>query len=124
MGCGEGGVRRIRGEYDERLDRELAVLAERAGSELWPDVDAFIKRRHYDVWLGWAAEMSRLTGIASQFSIADLAQVCRDDAALERKVETPKGLRVFLQSARMERIQNATGPDTKTTKALRAIEGL
>jgi hypothetical protein len=38
-----------------------------------------------------------------QATPADLAQVCRDDAALQRPIGSPKGLRSFVANAVQER---------------------
>lgn len=78
------------------------MLSEAVGLELWGDVDAFLKRRDYWTWKSWADEMLKLiTG--TQYTPADLAQVCRDDGALARPIGSPFGLRRFIGNAHRER---------------------
>lgn len=93
--------------YGRGVERNTALLSSRMG-DLWPDADAFVRRREYVTWDGWLKEMlSILTG--GKATEADLAQVCRDDEALERPIGTPKGLRIFIGSA----IQERTNPGTQ-----------
>lgn len=47
--------------------------------------------------------MLKLTN-GTPYSMNDLAQVCRDDAALDRPIASPFGLRRFLHNAQQERI--------------------
>ncbi|MES2359993.1 MAG: hypothetical protein V4529_16760 [Gemmatimonadota bacterium] len=95
---------------DAELFKQYAGLLSLAmGEGPFRDADAFVRRRPSDTWLGWFREMLALIGPGSQYVAADLAQVCRDDTALDRKIASPKGLRVFLGSARAERIAIAAG---------------
>lgn len=98
-------------EHDELIERYAAMLHNAMGDTLFPDVDGFVKRRPYATWLGWLREMLSLVGPGSQFVPADLAQVCRDDAALDRRIGTPKGLRSFLGSVRAERVTAKQAPN-------------
>lgn len=91
-------------EQDELTERYAAMLHAAMGDELFRSADEFVKRRPYATWLGWFREMLALIGPGSQFVASDLAQVCRDDAALDRPIGTPKGLRSFLASVRAERV--------------------
>lgn len=94
----------LNGKQDSALlDRIGARLAQEMG-DLWPDADAFVKRRQSSTWLAWLREMLAVIGPGSQYVPADLALVCRDDGALDRPIGSPKGLRVFLASARAERL--------------------
>lgn len=96
--------------YAESVDNLIAMIAERVG-DAWPDIDGFLKRRQFQTWKGWIKEMlSILTG--GQATATDLALVCRDDAALERPIGSPKGLRTFVGSAVRERVENASRPPT------------
>jgi hypothetical protein len=92
---------------DGRTEGILAMLSASAG-DYWPDVDRFLCRRPYVRWAGWGDEMLRLAGPGSQFTWADLAAVCRDDEALTRPVESPKGFRTFVVNARIERVSRMT----------------
>lgn len=100
-------------DYADVVELYTGMLVQRVGP-LWPDVDGFIKRREYATWVGWIKEMLALiTG--GQGTVQDLAQVCRDDQALERKIATPKGLRIFMGSAQRERLHgNGNGTRAKT----------
>jgi hypothetical protein len=93
-------------EYASMVEMLQTQLAERLG-EHYADVDAFVRRRPFATWKGWLKEIAaQLTG--AKTTPADIAQVCRDDECLPRKVESPKGLRVFIRSAVEERLtQNA-----------------
>jgi hypothetical protein len=98
------------------------MLHQQMGDEFFRDADAFVRRRNYATWRGWLREMLALIGPGSQFAAADLAQVCRDDAALERPIGTPKGLRSFLASVHVERmaavraVASSNGHRTNGTK--------
>lgn len=109
----------VDGEMVERLTAQLS----RAMGDLWPDADAFLKRRPAPTWVGWLREMAGSIGPGSQFVATDLAQVCRDDSALDRPIGSPKGLRIFLSSARNERL-NPRPPDgrQRTTAAQRTMD--
>lgn len=87
---------------EELTHRRCAMLCEAVGPELWPDVDAFLKRRDYWTWKGWADEMLKLV-TGTQYLPGDLAQVCRDDAALSRPIGSPFALRRFIGNAHRER---------------------
>jgi hypothetical protein len=92
--------------YAESVENLTGMLVSRVGS-CWPDIDGFIKRRPYATWKGWMKEMlTVLTGGSA--TAEDLAQVCRDDAALERAIGSPKGLRTFVASAVRERTAPVT----------------
>lgn len=107
------------------------LLRDRVG-ELWPDIEGFLGRRLVATWDAWIKEMlSILTG--GQATKEDLAQVCRDDAALERPIGSPKGLRTFVASAARDRITppstgarpRAGGVGQRTyDNGRRALEGL
>lgn len=98
---------------DELVERYAAMLHEAMGDDLFREADAFVKRRAYDTWRAWFREMLALIGPGSQYVAGDLAQVCRDDAALDRPIATPKGLRAFLASVRAERMSiKFVTPDT------------
>jgi len=85
------------------LRRKMQLLRDHIGEAGWPVVRAFIERRERPTHEGWVDEMlADLT--RGQWIEADLVQVCRDDAAMSRPIATPKGLRVFLNSARDERL--------------------
>lgn len=99
-------------DYESRVELHIDLLSKAMGLELWPDADAFFKRRTYATWLGWIKEMEKMIGPGSQFTADDLAQVCRDDSTLERPIGSPLGLRKFLSSARGERM---TPPPTNGT---------
>jgi hypothetical protein len=87
--------------YAESVDNLIAIVTERVGDR-WGDVDGFLKRRQYQTWKGWLKEM--LTIITGGKATADdLASVCRDDAALERPIGSPSGLRSFVAKALLER---------------------
>ncbi len=87
--------------YVAAVERLTALLAMRLG-ERWSDVDGFLRRREYSTWKAWMNEMlSVITG--GRATEEDLAQVCRDDEALERPIGSPKGLRTFVASAVGER---------------------
>jgi hypothetical protein len=86
----------------EMIERLSALLAKQMGEE-FAEADAFVKRRPVSTWLGWLREMVKLVAGGSQFLPCDLAQVCRDDAALTRPVGSPYGLRTFLRGAVEER---------------------
>lgn len=89
--------------YAESVENLTGLLHTRFGDELWPDIDGFLRRREYATWAGWMKEMlSCMTG--GQAMECDVAQVCRDDAALERKIGSPKGLRTFVASAARDRL--------------------
>lgn len=77
-----------------------AMLRRHCGHE-WPEVEAFLLRREADKEDGWAKEMLRIT-TGTQWTVADLAQVCRDDAALDRPIGSPFALRRFIQNAHHE----------------------
>ena len=98
-------------QRDELIERYAAMLHEAMGDEFFRDADAFVKRRSYEAWRGWFREMLALIGPGSQYVATDLAQVCRDDAALERPIGTPKGLRAFLASVRAERMSVRPEPN-------------
>lgn len=104
----------------EMVNRYTAILTKQLNGE-WPDVDAFLKRRPYSTWESWLREMVTLVRGGSQFVPADLAQVCRDDGALDRPIGSPKGLRIFIGSARQERLNPSqnTAPRQRTTAAQR-----
>lgn len=88
--------------YAESVDNLIGMLHAQVG-EHWPDVDGFLKRRQFQTWKGWIKEMmTLLTG--GNASVDDLAQTCRDDAALERPIGSPKGLRTFVANAVRERL--------------------
>lgn len=94
--------------YASSVENLQNLLSSRVGEEFWPDVDGFVKRREYDKWGAWMKEMlSCITG--GQAVASDLAQVCRDDAALAREIGSPKGLRTFVASAARERINPPAG---------------
>jgi hypothetical protein len=80
------------------------LLCGAMGDDLFADAISFARRRPFDTWQAWFREMLSLIGPGSQYVAGDLAQVCRDDAALDRPIASPKGMRVFLASARQERI--------------------
>jgi hypothetical protein len=91
-------------EADALIEQYAVMLHDAMGDELFREADAFVKRRPYETWRAWFREMLALIGPGSQFVAADLAQVCRDDGALDRPIGTPKGLRSFLASIRAERM--------------------
>lgn len=105
--------------YAESVENLVGMVTERVGSASWPDVDGFLKRRHYATWKGWLKEMlAILTG--GKASVDDLAQVCRDDAALDRPIGSPKGLRTFVASAMRDRLHPAsTEPRVRGGVAMR-----
>lgn len=93
--------------YAASVENLTAMLTDRLAPDEWPDIDGFLNRRPYDTWKGWIKEMlSVLTG--GKATSADLAQVCRDDAALTRQIGSPKGLRTFVASAVEERVHPRT----------------
>jgi len=94
-------VRARDNEDAELLEQCTDMLSSQMGN-LWSDVDDFLRRRDYSTWLGWVKEMlTILTG--GKALPVDLAQVCRDDAALDRPIGSPKGLRSFIANAILER---------------------
>lgn len=92
---------------DEIVAALIKPLVEQMG-DLWPSAERFIARRDPETRAGWIREMAKLV-TGSQFSPADLAQVCDDDAALKRPIGSPYGLRKFLQLQKQERIGNGSG---------------
>lgn len=88
--------------YAESVENLTGLLSTRMG-EHWPDVDGFLKRRLYETWKAWMKEMLTLL-TSSGAGPADVAQVCRDDAALARPIGSPKGFRIFVASAVEERV--------------------
>lgn len=128
----------IRGteQPDEVVLQRMDLLCGAVGDAEWSDVDAFIRRRPYYTWKGWADEMLTLIGPGSQFLPCDLVRVCRDDAALTRPIGSPKGLRIFLADARVVRVRereglpaiqpsllNTNGRPTRAAIALSALNG-
>jgi len=81
---------------------KLGLLRKAAG-EQWAEIEAFLHRRSSSTWEGWAGEMLKLTS-GTSYNTADLAQVCRDDSALERPIGSPFGLRQFIHNAQQERM--------------------
>lgn len=77
--------------------------------EFWPSVERFIMRRDSSTWAGWFRQMTKEIGPGSQYTAADLAQVCDDDEALQSPIGTPFGLRIFLQKVRQERVAPPAG---------------
>jgi hypothetical protein len=98
-------------EPDEYVQRLLDLLRGQVGDAEFPAVDAFVRRRPYRVWKGWVDEMLAAIGPGSQYSPADLVRVCKDDAALDRPIGSPRGLRSFLSNARIERLKPSTDPE-------------
>lgn len=95
---------------DDLLRAKLLALKSHVGDDLWGDVESFLIRRKSVVWLGWVEAMLRDAGPGSQFSPADLAEVCRDDATLEKPLGSGHILRsVFLPKAREARFKLAAG---------------
>lgn len=93
--------------YDDAVEQYAALLSAQMG-EHFADADGFVKRRPYATWKGWLRELlTNLTG--GKALPADVAQVCRDDAALDRKVGSPKGFRIFVASAVEERLRPPSG---------------
>lgn len=116
---------------DEEIQRLIDLLRGAMGDERFVAADAFIRRRPYRTWKGWLDEMLAMLGPASQYTPVDLERVCKDDAALDRPIGSPRGLRSFMQNARIERLKPeppaGSSPPTKTTnteRAFRAVEGL
>ncbi|HXD22890.1 MAG TPA: hypothetical protein VN613_05985, partial [Gemmatimonadaceae bacterium] len=116
--------------YAESVDNLIGLLSGRMGA-MWPDVDGFLKRRTYQTWGAWMKEMlSLITG--GNAMEEDLAQVCRDDAALDRPLGSPKGLRTFVANAVRERLSPSSGVPRKTggvaqrtfENGRKALEGL
>ncbi len=93
-----------RGYDDSEAVEQYSGLLSNAMGDSFEDASAFVRRRPRETWRGWFREMLALIGPGSQYIAADLAQVCRDDTTLDRRIASPKGLRVFLASARQERI--------------------
>lgn len=94
-------------------DPKLAAtlnLVRTASGESWTDVEAFMLRRSYATWQGWADEMLRVVGGASQFTWEDMATVCRDDATLDKKLGSAFVLRKFLAPVRQERLEALRSP--------------
>lgn len=92
-------------DNDDDTAREapwVGLLQERMGSR-WSDVKVFLGRRDSSTWDSWTKEMlSILTGgIATE---DDLAQVCRDDGTLDRRVGSARGLRTFVATAARDRV--------------------
>ena len=108
-------------EYRRACETYTELLRTRATSDEWTDIDAFIKRRNYATWKGWLSEMLKLT-TGGQATVPDLAQVCRDDAALERPIGSPQGLRGFLRSAAEERLASVRPPLSASPRPLRAAK--
>lgn len=101
---------------DVIVEQLIGLLSERMGA-LWPDVDAFLKRREYTTWKGWLSEMLAATTGGSA-KPEDLAQVCRDDTTLARPVGSAKGLRVFIRSAIDERRGIGQTPSSGSPRSL------
>jgi hypothetical protein len=110
----------IGGEVDEVIQQRLDLLRGAMGDERFPAADGFIRRRPYRTWKGWLDGMLTLIGPVSQFTAADLERVCADDAALDRPIGSPHGMRVFLHKAKTERLagQKAEAPAGKPTVQL------
>lgn len=85
------------------LDRLTAIMGDQ-----WEDVAGFFLRRKYVTWQGWADTMLRDCGMTSQFTVGDLATVCRDDGTLDKPLGSGGVLRTFLGYARQARIGGAT----------------
>ena len=104
-------VRGIRGHegVEEHVLKSIDLLRGSVGDEDFRAVDEFIGRRPYRNWKGWLDEMLACVGPGSQYTPADLVRVCKDDAALERPIGSPRGLRAFLLSARVERVRDREG---------------
>lgn len=78
---------------------------------LFDDANDFVQRRPSETWAAWFKEM--LSWLAGGKALPDdIAQVCRDDAALTRPVASPKGFRVFMRSAIEERLTPPSGAGT------------
>lgn len=106
-------------EADGKLIEVLSAALAREMGDLFADADAFVKRREVSTWTAWLREMTSLIGGGSQFIAEDLAQVCRDDAALSRPIGSPKGLRVFLGSAKAERLSRTNPPNLEVVRPQR-----
>ena len=94
-------------------DPKLAATIENVrtqSAEHWDAIEAFLLRRGYGTWQGWLDEMLRVAGGASQFSWADVATVCRDDATLDKKLGSAFVLRRFLAPVRRERMEAVRSP--------------
>lgn len=100
-------------EVEEKVQVLIDLLRGQVGDEEFPAIDEFIRRRPYRVWKGWLDEMSSSIGAGSQFSPKDLVRVCKDDAALDRPIASPRGMRSFLLNARMERVREREGLPAK-----------
>lgn len=116
----------IDADVQQRIDLLRSAMADE-----FPAADDFVRRRQYSTWKGWLDEMLSLIGPGSQFVPSDLARVCKDDAALERPIGSPRGLRSFLGNARLERLNpvadapavNLPRP-TPQQRALKALDGI
>lgn len=102
-------TRTIAAVDDPKLTATLDNLRTQSGDE-WPSIEGFFLRRGYPTWQGWADEMLRVCGGASQFSWSDLATVCRDDATLDKKLGSAFVLRKFLAPVRQERLEALRSP--------------
>jgi hypothetical protein len=92
----------VEAEYAAAVEGLTGMVSDRMGT-LWPDVDAFVRRREYRTWKAWLKEvLTSLTG--GQAEPEDVASVCRDDEALTRSIGSPKGFRIFVASAAKERV--------------------
>lgn len=107
----------IGGDVDEAVQQRLDLLRGAMGDERFPAADGFVRRRPYRTWKGWLDGMLQLIGPGSQYTPADLERVCLDDAALDRPIGSPHGMRVFLNKARMERMAAVKGETAKPAPA-------
>lgn len=109
-------------QRDDRTERIVASVRASSGGH-WPDVERFLGRRAYHTWAGWGDAMLKLVHPGSQYTWTDIAQVCRDDEALTRKVESPMGFRTFVLNARVERINAKTASEKARPAAVAAGSG-
>lgn len=95
-------ARDARGDENAQLTDGLISLVSQSMGARWPDVDAFVRRREYHTWAGWLKAMQTAL-VSGGATPDDVAEVCRDDAALTNPVGSPKGFRAFVASAVRER---------------------
>lgn len=88
--------------HTTRAREESPELVDQMG-EFWPSVERFLMRRDVATWPGWVRQMRKEIGPGSQYTPADLAQICDDDEAMSSPIGTPFGMRVFLKKRVIER---------------------
>lgn len=106
------------GELTMTRDEIALALSAAVGSRV-NDVRAFLVTREPHTRTAWMKAMLKIVGPGSQFTPDDLADACNDALALDKPIDGPHALRVFVAKQREVRHKAIAGRVGPTTKAER-----